>query len=217
MLPLLVRNQNIVAAVKLCSIKHEHMKEFEQQQECFGQALEIIIAIVDSISLQGKSSFATGELGKLIKGYIVHTDAAKKDKLLGQCLKIVKEDVQLISYLWKFYCLESESPLNQQVFQLISELLTDDNLQSCVQDFLNGVSPLPKHSISNMLLVLRKHKLNSMLARLTVQVVTDDPKLLTQPRYSMEERLKLCSSAAHATNTQELGNELENCQKNLQA
>lgn len=92
--------------------------------------------------------------------------------------------------------METPSTIASQVFDLISSFMSEELIKNCVEGLLNGVSPLPKPAMTQILHVLRKNKVVIMLMRLTIDLVTDDPKIQTEPRFTMEERLKLSKEAA---------------------
>lgn len=61
------------------------MRDYDQIEECYTYALDIVTAIVDSINGAHRSGHSS-ELGKMIQSFIDHQDIGKKDKLLFNSL-----------------------------------------------------------------------------------------------------------------------------------
>jgi hypothetical protein len=64
--------------------------------------------------------------------------------------------------------------------------MKEEQIKVCCTNRINGISPIPKVQMREILRILKKNKIIPTLLELTIDVVTDSVHV--EPSYSMEER-----------------------------
>ena len=74
---LLISNRNLIAAVRLCSLKSKHVKDLNEIEECHNYVLEIIESIISSINQKAFKPYSQN--AKLILKLLDPQETSKKD------------------------------------------------------------------------------------------------------------------------------------------